>query len=40
MERDAETTALLQANGWTVVRVWEHEDVAVAVGRVVQALTP
>jgi DNA mismatch endonuclease (patch repair protein) len=25
-ERDAETDNLLQAAGWTVVRVWEHED--------------
>ncbi len=25
VERDAETTASLQAAGWQVVRVWEHE---------------
>ena len=24
--RDAETDALLAEAGWTVVRVWEHED--------------
>lgn len=24
--RDAETTALLEANGWTVIRAWEHDD--------------
>jgi len=24
--RDAETTALLEAAGWTVLRFWEHED--------------
>ena len=24
--RDAETNALLAAAGWTVIRVWEHED--------------
>lgn len=26
--RDGETTALLQAAGWTVLRFWEHEDAA------------
>ena len=25
-ERDVETDALLAAAGWTVIRVWEHED--------------
>lgn len=25
-ERDAETDRLLAENGWTVIRVWEHED--------------
>jgi G:T-mismatch repair DNA endonuclease (very short patch repair protein) len=25
-ERDAETTAVLQEHGWTVLRFWEHED--------------
>jgi DNA mismatch endonuclease (patch repair protein) len=25
-ERDAETTAHLVANGWQVLRFWEHED--------------
>lgn len=24
--RDADTTGLLQAEGWTVLRFWEHED--------------
>lgn len=32
--RDAETDALLCALGWTVVRVWEHEDVKEASVRV------
>lgn len=32
-ERDADTVARLEADGWTVVRAWEHEDpVAVADG--------
>ena len=30
VDRDAETNRLLIDAGWTVVRVWEHEDVDVA----------
>jgi DNA mismatch endonuclease (patch repair protein) len=37
-ERDAETTAELEAAGWTVVRIWEHEEIAKAVSRVVDAV--
>jgi len=36
--RDAETTEALEAAGWTVVRVWEHEDTGRAVARVMEAL--
>ncbi|MFJ8857042.1 very short patch repair endonuclease [Streptomyces sp. NPDC102451] len=36
--RDAHTNELLRAAGWTVIRVWEHEDPAVAAEMVVQAL--
>lgn len=36
--RDRETDALLTAMGWSVVRVWEHEAVEVALARVVRAL--
>jgi DNA mismatch endonuclease Vsr len=32
--RDEETTRLLTDAGWTVVRVWEHEDPTVAVDRI------
>jgi DNA mismatch endonuclease (patch repair protein) len=32
--RDAETDALLAGAGWTVLRVWEHEDPAAAAARV------
>lgn len=32
--RDAETDAALGADGWLVVRVWEHEDPDVAAARV------
>jgi DNA mismatch endonuclease (patch repair protein) len=38
--RDAETDRVLTAAGWTVVRVWEHEDPDMAadhVGRAVQS---
>jgi DNA mismatch endonuclease, patch repair protein len=37
-DRDADTNARLAEAGWTVVRVWEHEPVDVAVARVVAAL--
>jgi DNA mismatch endonuclease (patch repair protein) len=33
-ERDARVTAALEAAGWTVIRVWEHEGVEEARGRV------
>jgi DNA mismatch endonuclease (patch repair protein) len=32
--RDAEVTAELEAAGWTVVRVWEHEDLREAASRI------
>jgi DNA mismatch endonuclease (patch repair protein) len=31
-ERDADTTARLRAEGWTVLRFWEHQDPEVVVG--------
>lgn len=34
VERDRLTNAALDAAGWTVVRVWEHEAVEVAADRV------
>lgn len=33
-ERDEDTNRVLSAAGWTVVRVWEHEDADVAATRV------
>jgi DNA mismatch endonuclease (patch repair protein) len=36
--RDQQTVDLLQAAGYDVVVVWEHEPVAEAVGRIVQAV--
>lgn len=37
-ERDAAVNELLAAAGWTVVRVWEHEEIAVAADRVESAV--
>lgn len=37
-ERDRETDAHLAALGWTVVRIWEHEDPAEAADKVEAAL--
>jgi DNA mismatch endonuclease (patch repair protein) len=37
-ERDADTTHRLTEEGWTVVRVWEHEDVTAMVTAVQSAL--
>lgn len=36
--RDADTTALLRAAGWVVVRVWEHSDPGEAAGLVIDAV--
>ncbi|MEV4413998.1 very short patch repair endonuclease [Catellatospora sp. NPDC049609] len=36
--RDVETDRLLQAAGWTVVRVWEHEDPRVAADRIAEVV--
>jgi DNA mismatch endonuclease (patch repair protein) len=33
--RDAETTELLRASGWTVLRYWEHEDADEVAAQVV-----
>ena len=37
--RDHETDMILDAAGWTVVRIWEHEQPDEAVQRVVEVLT-
>ena len=37
-ERDARANALLNDAGWVVVRVWEHESVATAASRVLEAI--
>ena len=36
--RDADTTARLEAEGWLVLRFWEHEDMAEAAGAVARAV--
>lgn len=36
--RDAETNALLAADGWLVLRIWEHEEPRDAASRVRAAL--
>ena len=40
VERDARNTAWLTDAGWTVVRIWEHENLAAAMERVTAALRP
>lgn len=37
--RDAETTRHLEERGWTVIRVWEHEDAAAAARKVHSVVT-
>ncbi|MEV5559697.1 very short patch repair endonuclease [Nonomuraea wenchangensis] len=37
-ERDAETDRLLQEAGWTVIRVWEHEEATLSAGIVAEAV--
>ena len=38
-ERDARTTTTLKAEGWEVIRIWEHDPVNEAVERVAAAVT-
>ena len=37
-ERDAETDHLLRQAGWTVIRVWEHEEAAAVAELVITAV--
>lgn len=37
-ERDARNTAVLESEGWRVLRIWEHEDPREAAGRIERAL--
>lgn len=36
--RDRADDAALKAEGWTVIRVWEHDEPGVAAGRIAAAL--
>lgn len=38
VRRDADTDARLVRLGWVPLRIWEHETVDAAVGRVVEVL--
>lgn len=38
IERDQETNARLSANGWRVLRIWEHDDLADAIDRIKRRL--
>jgi DNA mismatch endonuclease (patch repair protein) len=38
VERDRDTDARLEADGWTVLRVWEHEAPADAAARIADAV--
>lgn len=38
VERDRSTTALLESQGWVVLRFWEHEDPRTAADVIVQNL--
>jgi DNA mismatch endonuclease (patch repair protein) len=38
VRRDRDTDARLEAEGWTVVRVWEHEAPADAAQRIAEAV--
>lgn len=38
--RDRRVNAALAETGWTVIRSWEHESPATAVGRVLMAFEP
>lgn len=36
--RDADTDERLTADGWVVIRMWEHEDARIVAGRVADAV--
>lgn len=39
VERDLRNNALLTTRGWTVVRIWEHDDPEQAADRIVELLS-
>lgn len=38
IERDRETTAMLQAEGWRVLRIWEHTEPSEALALILSAI--
>ncbi|MEV1159071.1 very short patch repair endonuclease [Micromonospora chokoriensis] len=38
VERDAQTTRILQEDGWLVLRFWEHEPIAESARRVIDEI--
>ena len=40
VNRDRETDSRLLAEGWHVIRIWEHEDPIAAAERIARALNP
>jgi DNA mismatch endonuclease (patch repair protein) len=40
VQRDQANTKALEDAGWTVIRVWEHEDPAAACQRILLARRP
>ena len=36
--RDADTNALLDVNGWTVIRFWEHDDYEMAAAHIYEVV--
>ncbi|GAB3953241.1 hypothetical protein GCM10029976_093040 [Kribbella albertanoniae] len=38
VERDRLADAALQQDGWTVVRIWEHEELEAALATVIRVL--
>jgi DNA mismatch endonuclease (patch repair protein) len=39
IERDRQVDRALTAAGWTVIRVWEHEEVSVAAARISEVVS-
>jgi DNA mismatch endonuclease (patch repair protein) len=37
-ERDADTNRRLEADGWTVIRIWEHDDYIEAAKKIAQMI--
>lgn len=38
VRRDEEVTRALEADGWTVIRIWEHEPIDLAAQRIYEAV--